>query len=170
MELQNATKIFENALKGKYAVGAFNFVNMEVLQGILEAAVEENSPVIIQCSTGAIKYAGNSYLKGMVLSATKDLNIPVIWNLDHGKTYEDCVKAITYMQACTVPCRLKEIKMTLDFYNDIIADDVISKIPKIKLHNHPSRYVSTFEGIPIIVDDTLDKPYELVFTGADDYE
>lgn len=92
--LVNSKKIFQDALKNNYALGAFNFVNMEVLQGILEAAVEENSPVIVQCSTGAIKYAGNSYLKGMVLSATKDLNIPVIWNLDHGKTYEDCVNAI----------------------------------------------------------------------------
>ena len=92
--LVNSKEIFQDALKNNYALGAFNFVNMEVLQGILEAAVEENSPVIVQCSTGAIKYAGNSYLKGMVLSATKDLNIPVIWNLDHGKTYEDCVNAI----------------------------------------------------------------------------
>lgn len=92
--LVNSKEIFLDAIKNKYALGAFNFVNMEVLQGILETAVEENSPVIVQCSTGAIKYAGGEYLRGMVLNATKDLNIPVIWNLDHGKTYEDCVNAI----------------------------------------------------------------------------
>lgn len=92
--LVNSKEIFQDALKNNYALGAFNFVNMEVLQGILESAVELNSPVIIQCSTGAIKYAGEKMLKGMVLEATKDISIPVIWNLDHGKTFEDCVKAI----------------------------------------------------------------------------
>lgn len=92
--LVNSKEIFQDAIKNNYALGAFNFVNMEVLQGILETAVEENSPVIVQCSTGAIKYAGNNYLSGMVINATKDLPIPVIWNLDHGKTYEDCVNAI----------------------------------------------------------------------------
>lgn len=92
--LVNSKEIFLDAIKNKYALGAFNFVNMEVLQGILETAVEENSPVIVQCSTGAIKYAGGNYLSGMVINATKDLPIPVIWNLDHGKTYEDCVNAI----------------------------------------------------------------------------
>lgn len=85
-------------------------------------------------------------------------------------TYEDYIKTIAYMQAATYPRRLKEIKMTPGFYNDIVADDIISKIPKVKLHNCPSGCISTFEGIPIIVDDTLDKPYELVFTGDDDYE
>ena len=92
--LVNSKELFLDAIKNKYALGAFNFVNMEVLQGILETAVEEKSPVIIQCSTGAIKYAGGDYLSGMVINATKNLPIPVIWNLDHGKTYEDCVSAI----------------------------------------------------------------------------
>lgn len=67
---------------------------MEVLQGILESAVELNSPVIIQCSTSAIKYMGNDFLKGMVENSVKNLKIPVVWNLDHGKTFEDCVNAI----------------------------------------------------------------------------
>lgn len=92
--LVNSKDLYLDAIKNHYAIGAFNFVNMEVLQGILETAVELNSPIIIQCSTGAIKYAGEDYLKGMVLNTTKNLNIPVIWNLDHGKTFEDCVNAI----------------------------------------------------------------------------
>ena len=92
--LVNTKEVFENAIKGKYAVGAFNFVNMEILQAILETAEEEKSPVIIQCSTGAIKYAGESCLSGMVFGATKNISVPVIWNLDHGKTFEDCAKAI----------------------------------------------------------------------------
>ena len=92
--LVNTKEVFENAIKGKYAVGAFNFVNMEILQAILETAEEEKSPVIIQCSTGAIKYAGEDYLKGMVLASAEKVSVPVIWNLDHGKTFEDCAKAI----------------------------------------------------------------------------
>ena len=91
--LVNSKGLFQDALKRNYALGAFNFVNMEVLQGILETAEEENSPVIIQCSTGAIKYAGKA-LSGMVKDYANSLNIPVIWNLDHGKTFEDCAKAI----------------------------------------------------------------------------
>ena len=85
--LVNTKEVFENAIKGKYAVGAFNFVNMEILQAILETAEEEKSPVIIQCSTGAIKYVGEDYLKGMVLASAERVSVPVIWNLDHGKTF-----------------------------------------------------------------------------------
>lgn len=93
-KLQNSKQIFENAIKGKYAVGAFNFVNMEVLKSILQAAEEEKSPVILQCSTGAIKYAGVKTLVAMVNSEIENLTIPVMLNLDHGKTFEDCKLAI----------------------------------------------------------------------------
>ena len=94
MELQNATKIFENALKGKYAVGAFNFVNMEVLKSILDTAEKEKSPVIVQCSTGAIKYAGLDMLVSMCRTLAKDMTVPVCLNLDHGKTFEECKACI----------------------------------------------------------------------------
>lgn len=94
MELQNATKIFENALKGKYAVGAFNFVNMEVLKSILDTAEKEKSPVIVQCSTGAIKYAGLDVLVSMCRTMAKDMTVPVCLNLDHGKTFEECKACI----------------------------------------------------------------------------
>ncbi len=93
-KLQNSKTIFENALKGKYAVGAFNFVNMEMLKSILHAAEEEKSPVIIQCSTGAIKYAGIKTLVAMVKAEIENLSIPVMLNLDHGKTFEDCKNAV----------------------------------------------------------------------------
>ena len=94
MKLENSKKIFENALKGKYAVGAFNFVNMEVAKSILKAAEECNSPVILQCSTGAIKYAGVKTLVAIAKSIAEDLTIPVCLNLDHGKSFEDCKLAI----------------------------------------------------------------------------
>ena len=92
--LTNTKEVFLKANQGNYAVGAFNFVNMEILQAILEAAEEEHSPVIIQCSGSAIKYAGENCLSGMVFGATKNISVPVIWNLDHGKTFEECAKAI----------------------------------------------------------------------------
>lgn len=94
MELQNSKQIFQNAMDKKYAIGAFNFVNMEVLKAILETAESLKSPIIVQASTGAIKYAGVDTLVAMVKSIAKDLSIPVCLNLDHGKTFEDCKTAI----------------------------------------------------------------------------
>ena len=94
MKLQNSKKIFKDALANGYGVGAFNFVNMEGLRAIIKSASELNSPVIVQCSTGAIKYAGAKMLASMACAEAEKLNIPVVLNLDHGKTYEDCVNAI----------------------------------------------------------------------------
>ena len=94
MELQNSREIFQKALNGNYAIGAFNFVNMEVLKAILKSAEESKSPVIVQCSTGAIKYAGVDTLVAMTKSIVKDMTVPVCLNLDHGKTFEDCKLAI----------------------------------------------------------------------------
>lgn len=92
--LVNSKQIFKDAIKNHYALGAFNFVNLEILKSILESAEELNSPVIVQCSTSAIKYIGNDYLKGFVTSVLSKTKVPVILNLDHGKTIEDCKNAI----------------------------------------------------------------------------
>lgn len=94
MELQNSKQILQNALDGHYGVGAFNFVNMETLKSILDSAEEKHSPVIVQCSTGAIKYAGAEVLANMAKTYAKNMTVPVCLNLDHGKTYEDCKMAI----------------------------------------------------------------------------
>ena len=94
MELQNGKQIFKNALKGKYGVGAFNFINIETLKSILDAAEECKSPVIIQCSTGAIKYAGVDALVAIAKAYAKNMSVPVCLNLDHGKTFEDCKMCI----------------------------------------------------------------------------
>ena len=96
MTLVNSTQIFKDALEKKYALGAFNFINYETLKAILDTAQKNNSPVIIQSSVGAIKYGNISALQGMVTALVKDLTIPVMWNLDHGKTYEDCVQAVDH--------------------------------------------------------------------------
>lgn len=94
MSLQNSKQLYNNALKNKYAIGAFNFVNLETLTAILQAANDENSPVIIQCSVSAIKYAGIENLEALIKA--QKLNVPVVLNLDHGKTFEDCVNAINH--------------------------------------------------------------------------
>lgn len=94
MELQNSKNMFKDALKNKYGIGAFNFVNMEVLKSILKSAEEEQSPVIVQCSTGAIKYAGAKQLVALAKTCVADMTVPVCLNLDHGKTFEDCKNAI----------------------------------------------------------------------------
>ena len=94
MELQNSKQILNNALVGHYGVGAFNFVNIETLKSILDSAEECKSPVIIQCSTGAIKYAGAEVLAGIAKLYAKNMTVPVCLNLDHGKTFEDCKNAI----------------------------------------------------------------------------
>lgn len=93
-KLQNTNQIFKNALKGNYAIGAFNFVNMEVLKAILLAAEEEKSPVIIQCSTAAMKYAGVKTLVALARAEVENVSVPVVLGLDHGKTFEDCKLAI----------------------------------------------------------------------------
>ena len=94
MDLQNGKQIFKNALKGHYGVGAFNFINIETLKSILDAAEECHSPVIIQCSTGAIKYAGVDTLVAIAKTYASHMTVPVCLNLDHGKTFEDCKTCI----------------------------------------------------------------------------
>ena len=92
MKLVNTKKMFEDAIKENYAVGAFNFVNMETLHAIIDAQKQEKSPVIVQCSTGAIKYAGAKTLHNLVTAL--DTPYPIVLSLDHGKTFEDCKLAI----------------------------------------------------------------------------
>lgn len=94
MELQNSKQILKNALYGHYGVGAFNFVNIETLKSILDSAEEKKSPVIVQCSTGAIKYAGAEALASITRIYASKMTVPVCLNLDHGKTFEDCKNAI----------------------------------------------------------------------------
>jgi len=94
MPLVNLKELMEKAEKGKYAVGAFNCNNMEIVQAIVEAAVEENSPVIIQASQGAIKYAGLDYIVALVKTAADSADIPICLHLDHGTDFDqvkDCI-------------------------------------------------------------------------------
>jgi fructose-1,6-bisphosphate aldolase, class II, various bacterial and amitochondriate protist len=97
--LVNSREIFKKAFEGKYAIPAFNFNNMEQMQAIIQACVEEGSPVILQVSAGARKYANQTLLRYMAQGAVeyaKELgkNIPVVLHLDHGADFEICKSCI----------------------------------------------------------------------------
>lgn len=94
MPLVTTKEMFEKSMKGHYAIGAFNVNNMEIIQGIVDAAQEENSPVIIQASGSAIKYARFEYLKKMIEAAVETTTIPIALHLDHGADFEICKKCI----------------------------------------------------------------------------
>ena len=95
MALVTTKEMFEKSMKEHYAIGAFNVNNMEIIQGIIDAAKEENSPVILQASSGAIKYARINYLMKMVEAAVEEApNIPVAIHLDHGPDFETCKMCI----------------------------------------------------------------------------
>ncbi len=91
MPLVTTTEMFQKAYKGGYAIGAFNVNNMEIVQGIIEAASEQNAPVILQVSAGARKYAKPVYLRKLVEAAVEEApNIPIALHLDHGADFEIC--------------------------------------------------------------------------------
>ena len=91
MSLVTTKEMFEKAMKEGYAIGAFNVNNMEIIQGIVDAAAEQKSPVILQASSSAIKYARINYLMKMVEAAVEEHpNIPIAIHLDHGPDFETC--------------------------------------------------------------------------------
>ena len=90
MPLVTSTKMFKKAYEGKYAVGAFNVNNMEIIQGIVEAAKVEQAPLILQVSAGARKYASHIYLMKLVEAAVEDSGLPICLHLDHGEDFEIC--------------------------------------------------------------------------------
>lgn len=89
MPLVTSAEMFKNAY-GKYAVGAFNVNNMEIIQGIVDAAKEEQAPLILQVSAGARKYAKHIYLMKLVEAAVEDSGLPICLHLDHGEDFEIC--------------------------------------------------------------------------------
>ncbi|KGK90737.1 class II fructose-1,6-bisphosphate aldolase [Clostridium sp. HMP27] len=94
MALVTTKEMFKKAFEGKYAIGAFNINNMEIIQGVVNAAKAENSAVILQVSAGALKYAGPKYLKHMVDAAIEDTGIDIALHLDHGANMDQVKLAI----------------------------------------------------------------------------
>ncbi|HPD00917.1 MAG TPA: class II fructose-1,6-bisphosphate aldolase [Acetivibrio sp.] len=94
MPLVSSTEMFKKAYEGKYAIGAFNVNNMEIIQGITEAAKEVNAPLILQVSAGARKYANHTYLMKLIEAAIAETGLPICVHLDHGDTFELCKSCI----------------------------------------------------------------------------
>lgn len=94
MPFVTTTEMFRKAYEGGYAIGAFNANNMEIIQGITEAAKECNAPVIIQVSPSAMKYANLTYLVNMIKAAESETHLPICLHLDHGDSFEVCKQCI----------------------------------------------------------------------------
>lgn len=94
MALVTTTEMFQKAYQGGYAVGAFNINNMEIIQAITEAAAEDKSPVILQVSAGARKYAKHAYLMALAHAAVEDTGLDLALHLDHGDSFEICKSCI----------------------------------------------------------------------------
>ena len=94
MPLVTTKKMFEDAYKGGYAVGAFNVNNMEIIQGIVAAGKKLNAPLILQVSKGARAYANHLYLVKLVEAAVEESGLPIALHLDHGPDYETCKACI----------------------------------------------------------------------------
>lgn len=94
MALVTTTEMFKKAYEGKYAIGAFNINNMEIIQGIVDACKVKNSAVILQVSKGAMKYAGPRYLKAMVDAAVAETGLDIALHLDHGPDLATVKEAI----------------------------------------------------------------------------
>ena len=94
MPLVTSKELFKKALSGHYALGAFNVNNMEIVQGIVEGAVEERAPLILQFSAGARKYARHEYLIKLVEAAVETCDLPIVLHLDHGEDFEICKSCV----------------------------------------------------------------------------
>ncbi|MCR4772611.1 MAG: class II fructose-1,6-bisphosphate aldolase [Oscillospiraceae bacterium] len=94
MPIVTSTEMFKKAYAGGYAIGAFNVNNMEIIQGITEAAKEVNAPLILQVSAGARKYAKHVYLMKLIEAAVEDTGLPICVHLDHGADFEICRSCI----------------------------------------------------------------------------
>ena len=95
MPLTSPKEMFDKAYQGGYAIGAFNVNNMEIIQGIMKAGEAEQSPLILQVSAGARKYAGQNYIMKLMEAALKESDLPVVLHLDHGQNFEICRDVIS---------------------------------------------------------------------------
>ena len=94
MSIVTSKEMFRKAYNGGYAIGAFNVNNMEIVQGITEAAAELRAPLILQVSKGARAYANHTYLMKLVEAAVIETNLPICLHLDHGDSFELCKSCI----------------------------------------------------------------------------
>jgi len=122
MPLVNSKELFEKAYNGGYAIGAFNVNNMEIIQGIVDAAKECNSPLILQVSSGARKYARPKYLVNLVKAAEADTGLPIVLHLDHGDSFELCRDCIDDgFTSVMIDCSSKPYEENVAIVKQVVA-------------------------------------------------
>ncbi len=141
---QTKPNILLDALKNKYSIGAFNFVNQDVLRAIVDAANQQKSPVIIQMSKGAIEFTGADYLKGLVATAKKHAQYPVFFHLDHGDSFElvktaidiGCDSVMIDKSALPFEENIKETKKVVDYAHKkgVYVEAELGKLAGIEEH------------------------------------
>ena len=121
MPLVTSKEMFEKAYKGGYAIGAFNVNNMEIIQGITEAAKECNAPVILQVSKGARAYANRTYLKKLVEAAVEETGLPIVLHLDHGDSFETCKSCIDDgFTSVMIDCSSKPFEENIEITRQVV--------------------------------------------------
>ncbi|MCR4722696.1 MAG: class II fructose-1,6-bisphosphate aldolase [Eubacteriales bacterium] len=142
MALITSTEMFKKALEGHYAVGAFNVNNMEIIQGITEAAQQEHSPFILQVSAGARKYAKTVYLVKLVEAAMEDTGLDTVLHLDHGEDFEICKQCVddgfssVMIDASKLPFdeNVRETKRVVEYAHDrgVVVEAELGKLAGIE--------------------------------------
>ena len=121
MPLVTSKEMFKKAYDGGYAIGAFNVNNMEIIQGITEAAKECNAPVILQVSKGARAYANRTYLIKLVEAAVIETGLPIVLHLDHGDSFETCKSCIDDgFTSVMIDCSSKPFEENIEITKQVV--------------------------------------------------
>ena len=159
MPLVTTTEMFKKAYDGGYAIGAFNVNNMEIIQGITEAAKEEQAPLILQVSKGARKYANPIYLRKLVEAAIEDTGLPICLHLDHGDSYETCKSCIdggftsVMIDGSSLPFKdnIALTKKVVEYAHDrgVVVEGELGRLAgvedEVKVHSEDSSYTQPDE-------------------------
>ena len=146
MPLVTSKELFEKAYKGKYAIGAFNVDNVDILKAVLDAAEETRSPVIIALSSGALDFIGKDYVRPMIDAALKSIAVPVVLHLDHGKSIELCKQCVdlgfssVMIDASSKPFE-ENIKITKEVVEYVNMDILLTLMTLLNLFQKPELIV-----------------------------
>ena len=159
MPLVTTKEMFKKAYEGGYAIGAFNVNNMEIIQGITEAAKEVNAPLILQVSAGARKYAKHTYLMKLIEAAVIETDLPIAVHLDHGDSFEICKACIdggftsVMIDASHLPFEenIKVTKQVVDYAHDkgVVVEAELGRLAgvedNVKVAEHEAIYTDPAE-------------------------
>jgi len=159
LPLVTTKEMFKKAYEGGYAIGAFNVNNMEIIQGITEAAKEVNAPLILQVSAGARKYAKHTYLMKLIEAAVIETDLPIAVHLDHGDSFEICKACIdggftsVMIDASHLPFEenIKVTKQVVDYAHDkgVVVEAELGRLAgvedNVKVAEHEAIYTDPAE-------------------------